>query len=173
MNAKISSLLDIFKNEIKSETLVSLWNTYCKENDLWGSVIYKNTPKVLNEEFPDAASFARLFAYGSVYDYTSDWFVYGEEDIHSFGDPLLDPSPVDTYDLAEWIANGGFCEEKEMLSQKLKEYFMGECLVHDDYFDPNPEMVAILDQMEKENPIDYVSIDWDSLAEKVKKQIVH
>lgn len=86
MDAKIGSLIDIFKDEISSDTLVSLWNTYCKENDLWVSIIYKNTPKVINEEFPDAASFARLFAYGSVYDYTSDWLVYGDEDIHSFDD---------------------------------------------------------------------------------------
>lgn len=167
MEDKTYCLCDILRHDIKDEDMVDIWNTYCEDKGLVNSVIHKNQPSVINELFPDAASFARLFAYKSNYDYTCDWLVFGEEGIASFSDISCYASPLEYDEVAEWLIGGGKCAGKDLLQQGMKEWFVFNYFEDEDRPLTQTEAYAVCCGMD----VDYITADWDELAEEVKKRL--
>lgn len=167
MDYKKYCLIDILY-EIKDEDMVGIWNAYCEDKGLDDSVIYKNLPSVINELFPDAATFAKHFLNASNYDYSSDWLVFSKENVASFNDISCYASPLEYDDVAEWLIGGGKCARKDLLQQDMKEWFVINYFNDaSKTFITDIKAYAVCCGMD----VDYFTADWDELAEEVRKRL--
>lgn len=158
---------DVLRLDINDKDMVGIWNAYCEDKGKDELIIHENLSSNINDLFPDAGSFARCFLDGGDYDYSCDWLVVTKRKVVSFSDIACYASPLDYDEVAEWLINGGECPKKDLLQQGMKEWFVFDYFGDENKRTTDTEAYAVCDEMD----VDYITADWDKLAEEVRKQL--
>lgn len=164
--SKINSVIEIFNYSTSMDDIVKVWNDYCKEFN-WDDQIYPNNEYMLDDLFSSVWEFARSASYGD-YHLNQKYMAFnGYGNLVTFNTINDDNCPIDVDALANYLIENGdtynIIDDDELKNSFLDEYFPNA----EDCFKAE-EIVEKLDESIFDEPINYLTDDWDKIAEAIK-----
>mgnify|MGYP003307885407 CR=1 FL=1 len=161
---KLDFIAGYIKSNWSSSAIINAWNRYCEDNNDPDSMVeYMDS---FNELFDGMTptEIAERVSHGSFCSGDDYWCfnAYGNIKTFSYWDDS--DSPVDIYDVAEWLIDNGDSDTEEIDTDDLAEGFLDEYFPDDD----RDKMEHLIDIYCEEECFDILTEDWDDLAANLK-----
>lgn len=163
---KIECITEHIRNFWSNEDIIRAWNNYCSE-ECMDDYIYDNDEYFFEEMFEKADDAVRAVCYGE-YHYQDEYVVFNAYgNLDSFDYWKDENSPIDLDILAEYLVDNGDSDTPgiEDLDSDFIEKFAEENNV-----DIN-EVEEIVNNYLEEEDFDFLTEDWEDLAEIVKERL--
>lgn len=163
---KIECITEHIRNFWSNEDIIRAWNNYCSE-ECMEDYIHSNDEYFFEEMFEKADDAVRAVCYGE-YHYQDEYVVFNAYgNLDSFDYWKDENSPIDLDILAEYLVDNGDSDTPgiEDLDSDFIEKFAEENNV-----DIN-EVEEIVNNYLEEEDFDFLTEDWEDLAEIVKERL--
>lgn len=161
--SKINSVIEILNYSTSMDDAVKVWNEYCKKSNK-DEYIYPNEEYMLNELFSSVEEFARSAMYGDFHFAQKYMTFNGYGNIVTFNTINNVNCPIDVDALANYLIKNG--DTYNIIdSDDLKNSFLDEYFPNAEDFDKAEE---IADKLNEDEEINYLTDEWDKIAEAIK-----
>lgn len=159
---KFATLYDYLINESTCEALVTAWNAYCGKKGLLDK-IYLNNSKNILQLFKSSVDLADVLEHPSKYDRNDRYFIFAGKFLFSFCDPHEYCAPSDFAALTTWLVENG---DAGLGFIDLDDY-LEKAFINEHFKEDADDAKAIIDELSKDEPIDFLMEDWQDIATNV------
>lgn len=161
--SKINSVIEILNYSTSMDDVVKVWNEYCEKSNK-DERIYPNDEYNLNELFSSVGEFARSASYGD-FHFSQKYMTFnGYGNIVTFNTINNVNCPIDVDALANYLIENG--DTYNIIdSDELENSFLDEYFPNAEDFDKAEE---IADKLNEDEEINYLTDEWDKIAEAIK-----
>lgn len=161
--SKINSVIEILNYSTSMDDVVKVWNEYCEKSNE-DERIYPNDEYNLNELFSSVGEFARSASYGD-FHFSQKYMTFnGYGNIVTFNTINNDNCPIDVNALVNYLIENG--DTYNIIdSDELENSFLDEYFPNAEDFDKAEE---IADKLNEDEEINYLTDEWDKIAEAIK-----
>ena len=160
---KINSVIEILNYSTSMDDVVKVWNEYCEKSNK-DERIYPNDEYNLNELFSSVGEFARSARYGDFHFAQKYMTFNGYGNIVTFNTINNVNCPIDVDALANYLIKNG--DTYNIIdSDELENSFLDEYFPNAEDFDKAEE---IADKLNEDEEINYLTDEWDKIAEAIK-----
>lgn len=161
--SKINSVIEILNYSTSMDDAVKVWNEYCEKSNE-DEYIYPNEEYMLNELFSSVGEFARSARYGDFHFAQKYMTFNGYGNIVTFNTINNVNCPIDVNALVNYLIENG--DTYNIIdSDELENSFLDEYFPNAEDFDKAEE---IADKLNEDEEINYLTDEWDKIAEAIK-----
>lgn len=156
---KYTALYEYLLNKESDENIVYAWNALQEQNPTYVKIYLNNSKNILGL-FHSSACLADVLTFPSKYDRKDKYFTLVGKTLYSFSHPKDECPGLFLPILVEWILETG---DQGLNFIEIDDYLENE-FINEWFSDKADDARAVIDEVSKDSPIDFLMEDWGDIA---------